>query len=136
MLAMRGTSTASKLRGVMSRPDVLNTQLRATIMCTLSCCEIICRKTRESSPVPSGDNRRSVSSTVGWAMSKTEPPSTPAESAARGPRGPHAEAELHRHPLRAHRQQGPHFLRADAGGEGLLRKLNLPLSRERSQQKR
>eukprot|EP00965_Chrysotila_dentata_P065259 2162452-Pleurochrysis_carterae.AAC.1 len=41
-----------------------------THMCTLSCCEIICRKARESSPVPSGDNRRSMSPTVGCGMSK------------------------------------------------------------------
>eukprot|EP00965_Chrysotila_dentata_P131565 4349318-Pleurochrysis_carterae.AAC.1 len=55
----------------MSRPGLLNTQLRATPMCTLSCCKIICRKTRESSPVPSGDNVRSMSPTVGCGMSKS-----------------------------------------------------------------
>eukprot|EP00965_Chrysotila_dentata_P065885 2182314-Pleurochrysis_carterae.AAC.1 len=44
--SMSGTRTASKLRGGMSRPGLLNTQLRATPICTRSCCESICRNTR------------------------------------------------------------------------------------------
>eukprot|EP00965_Chrysotila_dentata_P132074 4366520-Pleurochrysis_carterae.AAC.1 len=62
-------------------------------MCTRSCCEIICRNTRESSPVPSSDNRRGMSPTAPSAVAcrKTTLPSA-VGGFAPGPQKPHAEA--------------------------------------------
>eukprot|EP00965_Chrysotila_dentata_P109596 3622429-Pleurochrysis_carterae.AAC.1 len=62
---MSGVRAVSKVRGGRCRSGVLSTQLSATLRCTLSWREIICLKTRESLPEPSGDSRRSTSSTVG-----------------------------------------------------------------------
>eukprot|EP00965_Chrysotila_dentata_P184436 6088834-Pleurochrysis_carterae.AAC.3 len=61
-------------------------------MCTLRCCEIICRKTRESSLVdyPQATTGAACRPPLAVACRRTGPPSTVGGS-ARGPRGPHAE---------------------------------------------
>eukprot|EP00965_Chrysotila_dentata_P127245 4207625-Pleurochrysis_carterae.AAC.2 len=119
----------------MSRLGLLNTQLRATPMCTLSCCGTICRKIRESFPVPSGDNRRSMSPTVGCGMSKNKAAINRWRICAGSARASDTlKPKLNYLPLSI--AEYPPFAGAvpfcaNAGGESLLRGRDLSLSHER-----